>query len=212
MTWSVTLEVVDCASPATHISGASIWLADNSFNFGTTDAYGQRIIVADDIYDVIIVTISKPANEPCKDKKINPAGDPGYVNKNFTVDKANNGKIQTVCLMKAPWPDCTQTGISCFIVTATTGSPESVEVNRLRELRDRVSTASTFGAQLIDVIYSEYAQFSPRLQRSLRTTKHLGRRSCNSWCGRCSPGTRWLEPLGLSEPTRKPSARRSKMW
>jgi hypothetical protein len=49
----------------------------------------------------------------------------------------------------------------CFIVSATTGSPASVEVSRLRRLRARVGAASRLAAELIDVIYGEYYQFSP---------------------------------------------------
>ncbi len=169
MAWSVTLEIVDCASPSKLLSGAAVYSPYLTPTTGYADANGQYIIVdPTGLYDFVIVTISKPANEPCKDKKPNPNGDPGYINKNFTVDKANDGKVQTVCLNKAPMPDCTQTAKPiCFIVTATTGSPESVEVNRLRQLRDRVSAASGFGAQLIDVIYGEYAQFSPGIASEL---------------------------------------------
>jgi hypothetical protein len=43
-----------------------------------------------------------------------------------------------------------------------------VEVKRLRDLRDRVSAASRLGAQLIDLIYGEYAQFSPGIAAKLR--------------------------------------------
>ena len=43
-----------------------------------------------------------------------------------------------------------------------------MEVNRLRQLRDRVGAASGFGAQLIDVIYGEYAQFSPGIASELQ--------------------------------------------
>jgi hypothetical protein len=56
----------------------------------------------------------------------------------------------------------------CFIVSATTGSPESIEVSRLRQLRDRVVAASGLGAQLIDVIYREYYQFSPGIAAELQ--------------------------------------------
>jgi hypothetical protein len=58
-------------------------------------------------------------------------------------------------------------GGGCFIVSATTGSPASVEVTRLRHLRDRVAAASSLGAQLIDVIYREYYQFSPGIAANL---------------------------------------------
>ena len=56
----------------------------------------------------------------------------------------------------------------CFIVSATTGSSQSEEVNNLRALRDRVSGASRLGGQLIDVIYREYYQFSPNIAAELQ--------------------------------------------
>jgi hypothetical protein len=49
----------------------------------------------------------------------------------------------------------------CFIVSATTGSPVSEEVIRLRQLRERVAATSDLSARLIDAIYREYFQFSP---------------------------------------------------
>jgi hypothetical protein len=62
---------------------------------------------------------------------------------------------------------CGGTSNGCFIVTATTGSTESAEVNNLRQLRDRVAGASGLSAQLIDVIYDEYYQFSPGIAAEL---------------------------------------------
>lgn len=55
----------------------------------------------------------------------------------------------------------------CFIVSVTTGSSESAEVNRLRQLRDDVAGVSGLSAQLISVIYGEYAQFSPGIAGEL---------------------------------------------
>lgn len=55
----------------------------------------------------------------------------------------------------------------CFIVSATTGSSDSAEVTSLRQLRDRVSGISGLAAQLIDVIYREYYQFSPGIAAEL---------------------------------------------
>jgi hypothetical protein len=52
-------------------------------------------------------------------------------------------------------------GGGCFIVSAATGSSQSVEVVRLRKLRDRISAVSGLSAQLIDGVYLEYFQFSP---------------------------------------------------
>ena len=59
----------------------------------------------------------------------------------------------------------------CFIVSATTGSPRSAEVARLRALRDRVAGASGLGCQLIDAIYSEYYTFSPAIAKELKRAK-----------------------------------------
>jgi hypothetical protein len=55
----------------------------------------------------------------------------------------------------------------CFIVSVTTGSSKSAEVNRLRQLRDGIKAISGLGAQLIDVIYDEYYQFSPGIAAEL---------------------------------------------
>ena len=56
----------------------------------------------------------------------------------------------------------------CFIVSAATGSPQSEEVTQLRQLRDRVAGASRLSAQLIDVIYQEYYQFSPEIAADIQ--------------------------------------------
>src|SRR5260221_145191 len=58
-------------------------------------------------------------------------------------------------------------GGGCFIVSATTGSPASIEVTHLRHLRDRVAAASGLAAKLIDAIYDEYYQFSPGIAANL---------------------------------------------
>jgi hypothetical protein len=58
-------------------------------------------------------------------------------------------------------------GNGCFIVTAATQSPQSAEIQRLRQLRQRVVAKSALGAQLIERIYGEYYQFSPALAARL---------------------------------------------
>jgi hypothetical protein len=55
----------------------------------------------------------------------------------------------------------------CFIVSTTTGSATSIEVTELRQLRDRVASASRLAAQLIEVIYQDYYQFSPGIAANL---------------------------------------------
>ncbi|MBA5605225.1 hypothetical protein H3H36_07630 [Duganella sp. FT3S] len=51
----------------------------------------------------------------------------------------------------------------CFVVSAATGSAQSDEVHALRQLRARVAARSVLAARLIDVVYAEYAQFSPAI-------------------------------------------------
>ena len=167
MSWSVTVEVTDCASASMFLAGAKIDMA--GVELGVTDGSGRYTATLDDYQTPAIFKISKD-------------GPNYYVAANLVVNRGpgpNPVQSASACLKH---PDTIPPGVDpnvggqsggsnpsggCFIVTATTGSPESVEVNRLRELRDRVSTASTFGAQLIDVIYSEYAQFSPRVAAEL---------------------------------------------
>jgi hypothetical protein len=55
------------------------------------------------------------------------------------------------------WLPC----ISCFIVSAATGSLDSDEVRRMQEIRARVATVSALSGQLIAEILREYYQFSP---------------------------------------------------
>ena len=163
MTWNITLEVVDCAATSTLLSNAEIKMG--TAVLGSTDVSGRYVATLDDYNTWPIFKVSKD----------------NYIARSFTFDKDTYiGTIQTVCLNHSPYPDGAdptapgQPGEplggdgGCFIVTATTGSPESVEVKRLRNLRDRVSTMSRLGAQLIDAIYDEYYQFSPAIAAKLQ--------------------------------------------
>jgi hypothetical protein len=67
-----------------------------------------------------------------------------------------------------PAGGCAAGNDGCFIVSATTGSAASAEVTSLRQLRDRVALLSGLSAQLIKVIYDEYAQFSPEIAAALQ--------------------------------------------
>jgi hypothetical protein len=55
----------------------------------------------------------------------------------------------------------------CLIVSAATGSSESVEVRRLQQLRSRIATASCLGGQLVEAILRDYYQFSPEIAAEL---------------------------------------------
>lgn len=164
MPWKMTLEVVDCDAMSTFLAGAKIELGTTELGF--TNASGRFEATLDDFNTLPIFKISKA----------------DYVKSNFRFDKTiDSGTTRQVCLRNIPTiPDGHDPNVpgesggeefdagGCFIVTATTGSAESVEVNSLRQLRDRVSASSRLGAQLIDVIYGEYYQFSPGIATELQ--------------------------------------------
>ena len=159
MSWIVTLKIVDCATTSTLLSGVRIYspLLNTLGNSVYTDSNGEaQIYDAYDQWEWVNLTISNA----------------GYIAKNFVINMSMDGTVQTVCLNREPVPDPNApppTGPSCFIVTATTGSPDSAELIALRALRDRISTVSTLGSTLIDEIYREYAQFSPAIANELTT-------------------------------------------
>ena len=159
MAYVVTFRIVDCASPMTLLSGAN--LSSGLTGLGVADANGERIVtVFDDFQYIVTISKSGVCNTP----------QPSYIAKNFVISPSMNGTIQTVCLNQGPpaGPCVEGTGIKCFIVTAATGSSESEEVTGLRQLRERVRATSKLGGQLIDVIYDEYAHFSPKIADELQ--------------------------------------------
>lgn len=175
MSWIITLRVTECGSATTRITGARI--TSGTVYIGTTDANGQIIIPFDDMYEWVILTVSKGSVDPCMDNPSpppdridNPSGHPGYISRNVTVHANQDGQTLNECLNLDEWPDCSSSGggISCFIVSATTGSSDSAEVVGLRALRDRVSAKSYLGAQLITEFYNEYETFSPGIAADLQ--------------------------------------------
>ena len=163
MSWTMTLEVVDCGATNTFLSGADVRLG--LLNIGVTDAGGRISATIDDFTTLPIFKISKT----------------DYVANNFVFDKAVHANtVQQVCLVNpGTIPDGHDPNVGgasggqefggggCFIVTATTGSPDSTELVQLRALRDRVSTISPLGSKFIEAIYAEYAQFSPAIANEL---------------------------------------------
>ena len=162
MTWNLTLEVVDCASTGTKLSGANIEMG--AAPLGVTDSAGRFTAQLDDFNTLPIFRVSKT----------------DYVTNNFVFDKAAHAEtVQTVCLSNpATIPDGhdpnvpgesggQEFGNGCFIVTAATGSASSAEVTALRALRERVKARSRLGAELVDAIYGEYERFSPPIAARL---------------------------------------------
>ncbi len=154
MPWAVTLIVKDCSSSAP-LPGA---LVTDGVGGGYTDNYGQFIAVIDDAYTGYVVQISK-AN---------------YSARNFTFDRSQVGTVQNTCLSVYVAPPSGGGGgwqISCFIVTAATGSETSEEVTGMRALRDRVAARSALAGRLIEAIYNEYWQFSPAIADQIRDSE-----------------------------------------
>ncbi len=79
MPWVVTLQIVDCTSTGTNLSGAAI---NDGLYVHHADANGQFIAIVDDIYYGYIVNISKSGYEP----------------RQFALSNTMNGTIQNICL------------------------------------------------------------------------------------------------------------------
>jgi len=153
MTCAVTLHITACSGGA-NLSGAAV---TDGIGLVYTNAYGEVIILFDDPVGYS-VQVSKS----------------GYVTRTVAVYTTQCGTTQTFCLDTAPPPPPPgpdRGGISCFIVTAATGSAESEEVVALRALRDGVAQRSAIAASLIDAIYDEYWQFSPAVAERLDADK-----------------------------------------
>lgn len=116
MVWTVTLEIVDCASSANKLAGASVF---DSANTWYTDANGQLIYVVDNSLVGVIVRISHGVTASAPN---------GYIQKNYTIAVQNAGTIQTICLSAAPPSD--PTGAGCFtadtLVTLADGSQKAI--------------------------------------------------------------------------------------
>lgn len=163
MSWTITLEVTDCAAMGTKLSGVKVKLS--LVELGQTDAQGKFTATLDDFDTLPIFKFSKQ----------------DYNDKNAVFDKdVHAGTTQTVCLDNPNTiPDGHDPNIpgqsggqefdggGCFIITATTGSATSTEVTELRALRDRVRARSPLAGRLIDSIYADYARFSPAIASGL---------------------------------------------
>jgi len=157
MTWQMTLDVVNCSSMSSHLEGARV--SKGTQVLGNTNASGKLDLVLADTETFVIVRVHKDT----------------FLDASASYSRsADAGTTRTMCLQPSPYgsDDPTQPGQPgqpltgdgpCFIVTAATGSSQSEAVVRLRALRDRVRATSILGGQLIDAVYSEYEQFSPRL-------------------------------------------------
>lgn len=155
MTSVVTLHMTNCAGGA-NLSGAAV---TDGIGLVYTNAYGEALIYFDDPVGYA-VQVSKA----------------GFVTRTVAVYATQSGTTQTFCLdaaVSSPPPSGGGGGggISCFIVSAATGSPQSEEVVALRALRDRVGARSAVAAALIEAIYGEYWQFSPAVAEKLDADK-----------------------------------------
>jgi hypothetical protein len=150
----VTLHITACSGGA-NLSGAAV---TDGISIVYTNAYGEVLVYFDDPVGYA-VSVSKS----------------GFVTRSVALYATQNGTTQTFCLDTAPAPPPPSGGggggISCFIVSAATGSPESETVVALRQLRDQVGARSAVAAVLIDAVYSQYWQFSPAVAKKIETNK-----------------------------------------
>jgi hypothetical protein len=61
----------------------------------------------------------------------------------------------------------------CLVVTAVHGSPDALEVTRLRVVRDSLLRGSAFGEEFFARFYSEYDQFSPSISQGILDSPRL---------------------------------------
>jgi len=146
----VTLHVNNCSN-GSNLSGAAV---TDGYSTVYTNAYGEIAVYWDNtVYAGYSVLISKS----------------GFQSRQINIYNSQNGTTVTTCLDPASGGGGstggggTSGGISCFIVSAATGSAQSDEVVALRALRDQVAARAPAAGRLIDAIYDEYWQFSPAL-------------------------------------------------
>lgn len=155
MPWVVTLHVTACSGGA-NLGGAFITDGQST---GYTDSYGDfTAVIYDDVDPAYGVNVGKA----------------GYTTRYTVLYQTQAGSTVQVCLDAAPPPSSGGGGTTgCFIVSATTGSPHSVENMRLNMLRDRLLRTTDIGAALLDAIYSDYYSFSPPIAAELTADPKL---------------------------------------
>ena len=148
----VTLRVTACSGGAV-LAGAGI---SDGYATAYTNSYGELLVGWNEsLYEGYAYHVSKT----------------GYVTRSVPLYNSQNGTTVTTCLDAASsgggGSGGTSGGISCFIVTAASGSPETEEVEALRRLRDQVAARSKIADSLIAAVYDEYWQFSPAIAEQI---------------------------------------------
>lgn len=82
---------------------------------------------------------------------------------------------------------CTSTGC-CIVATVATGSPYSIEVNALRDVRDQFLRQSDVGYDFFEHLHTDYYTFSPEVCRMMSRTGEL----------RSAIATYFVQPLSLT--------------
>jgi hypothetical protein len=150
MPWAVTMHITECAN-GHNLPGAFVTDGVSTYY---TDAYGNFVAY---VYDDTLLGYGLNV------------GKVGFVTRYTVIYRSQSGTTQNFCLDAAP-PSTgggSTGGNGCFIVSATTGSPESAEVMRLNMLRDRIARTSEIATSLLDAIYSDYYSFSPGIADEL---------------------------------------------
>lgn len=149
MPWAVTIKITDCASNSP-LPGA--WASDGAYGNYTANSYGEIVTYVHDPWESLRIFV----------------GNGCYNTREFWLNRGEHeGQTVTICLNRSP--DCPPPSDRpiCFIVSATTGSPESAENMRLNMMRDRMMKSTQIGGALLEAIYADYYSFSPAIAREL---------------------------------------------
>lgn len=88
----------------------------------------------------------------------------------FTLPKRNPANDEGGCgppsTYSNPWEDC-------FIVSAVSGSPRSVQVREFQRIRDSLLRPTRLGRALFATLFGEYYQFAPRVVADMEAAPEL---------------------------------------
>ncbi len=107
----------------------------------------------------------------CATGEIEAVDDENGIRKQFSLPQRSFKNLQGGC--GAPAPYNPWEGIGCFIVTAVTGSPRSLQVLEFHRIRDGLLRPTRLGRKLFDALFAEYYQCAPRIVADMQRAPEL---------------------------------------